>query len=58
MDGTCLARGEKRYKILNKFKFREYRQLKNGHFIHRCTNKSCNSSIIVNNKDHIVDQSN
>jgi len=58
MDAICLTRREKRCKILKKFKFWEYRQLKNENFNYRCTNKLCNASIIVNNNDQIVDQSN
>jgi hypothetical protein len=44
--------------MLNNFKFREYRKLKNGNFNFRCTNKLCNASVILsNNSDQIVEQS-
>lgn len=58
MDGICLTQREKPCKILNKFKCREYRELKNGNFNYRCTNKFCNASIILNNNNQIVDQCN
>jgi len=57
MDAIRLTRREKRCKILNKFKFREYRELKNGNFNYLCTNKFCNASITVNYNNQIVDQS-
>jgi hypothetical protein len=56
MDAICLTRRVKRCIVLNNFKFREYRKLKNGNFNFRCTNKLCNASVIVsNNSGQIVD---
>jgi hypothetical protein len=57
MDAICFTHIEKRCIIINNFKFREYRQLKNGNFNYWCSNKFCNASIIVNNSDQIIDQS-
>jgi hypothetical protein len=57
MNAVCFTRREKRCIIINNFKFREYRQLKNGNFNYRCSNKFFNASVIVNNSDRITDQS-
>lgn len=57
MDAICLTQREKRCLILNNYTFREYRQLKNRYFNFWCTNKFCNASVIVNNRDQIIDQS-
>jgi len=57
VDTICLTRREKRCLILNYYKFREFRQLKNGNFNFRCTNKFCKASVIVNNNDQIIEQS-
>jgi len=58
MDANAffLTRREKLCLILNNYKFREYRQLKNGNFNFRCTNKFYNASVIVNNSDKIIEQ--
>jgi hypothetical protein len=57
MDAICLTQREKRCIVLNNFKFREYKKLKNRNFNFWCTNKLCNANVIVsNNSDQIVDQ--
>jgi hypothetical protein len=57
MNAICFTRREKHCIITNNFKFLKYRQLKNGNFNYRCSNKFYNASVIVNNSDQIIDQS-
>lgn len=52
------TRRQKRCFNINNYKFSEFRVLKSGDIIFRCTNKKCKSTVTVNNSFKVISMSN